>query len=138
MIEENDVREAYKEYSSWVFTSLVVENGISYHQMEDFLYSLISQNPIISKDQLIKFMAEAKISVDVDKVNYFTDHLVNLSVIAREIKPNLFAFEYDFDESRKNKIMADKLNTSRYKIHPALYPFWKSNRFMTTLNFCAS
>lgn len=123
MIEESDIEEAYKEYSSWVFTSLVVENGISYSQMEDFLYSLIGHKSIIYKNQLVECMSEAQIATDEDKIEYFSNHLVNLSVLAREINENEFAFEYDFDESKKNKKMADRINSARYKIHPALYPF---------------
>ncbi|MEM7551891.1 MAG: hypothetical protein AAF363_19575 [Bacteroidota bacterium] len=123
MIEESDIKEAYKEYSSWVFTSLVVENGISYSQMEDFLYSLIGQNSIIDEEQLTKCMSESKISTAKEKVDYFSDHLVNLSVLAREINPDVFAFEADFDESKKNKKMAEKIKGNRYKIHPALHPF---------------
>lgn len=123
MIEERDIQEAYKEYSSWVFTSLVVENGISYSQMEDFLYSLIGQSSIINEKQLVQCMRESKISTEKEKVDYFADHLVNLSVLAREINPDVFAFEYDFDESKKNKKMADKITNNRYKIHPALHPF---------------
>lgn len=68
-------------------------------------------------------MEEAKISTDKEKVDYFSNHLVNLSVLARKTSGDVFTFEYDFDESKKNKIMADKTNTNRFKIHPALYPF---------------
>ncbi|MDW3208449.1 MAG: hypothetical protein R8N23_01180 [Reichenbachiella sp.] len=122
-IEENDLLEAYKDYSSWVFTSLVVENGISFQQMEDFLYSLIGVDNVISETLLMHGMEEAKIQLSPEKNKDFINHLVSLSVIGREIRQNEYAFEFDFDESKKNYLMSQKLGTDNFKIHPALYPF---------------
>lgn len=122
-ILESDLIDAYKDYSTWVFTSLIVENGISYKQMEDFLYSLIGSTKIVDKDYISRCMNEAGIDTAEEKTTNFIDHLISMTIIGREIGNNNFVFEHDFDASKKHQIMADKLHTMRYKIHPALYPY---------------
>ncbi|UOB17494.1 P-loop ATPase, Sll1717 family [Abyssalbus ytuae] len=124
IIEENDVISAHTDYSSWVFKSVLVENGITYKQMEDFMYELMTSNEIISIEQINEKMTNAKIlNHDSDDLDRFIDHLVNLTIIGRETEKGKFSFEYDVDNAKKIKILSKKLDSNRFKIHPALVPY---------------
>lgn len=127
IINENDLLDAYKNYSSWVFTSLIVENGISYKQMEDFLYSLIGSSKIILLSEIESMMINSGIDISLVSPSDFSSHLVRLSILGREISENNFVFEYDFEESKKNLLLSEKLDSRRFKIHLALYPFLEIN-----------
>jgi nucleoside 2-deoxyribosyltransferase len=123
-IQETDVLFAYKEYSSWIFKSLLVENNIVSKQMEDFLFELVGGNNIIDENAIKKFMTNAEISIVAeDDVEKFIDNLVDLTILGREVKVNEFEFEYDVEKFKKIKVMAKKLDSKRYKIHNALLPF---------------
>jgi Cdc6-like AAA superfamily ATPase len=122
-INENDLLDAYKNYSSWVFTSLIVENGISFNQMENFLYCLIGSRKEILLDEIKEFMISAEIDPNVVSPEEFSSHLVRLSILGREVSEGIFNFEYDFEESIKFFALSKKLNSNKFKIHPALYPF---------------
>ena len=50
IIEEEDLKLAYKNYSSWVFTSMMVENGITIDQLQEFLYQLVGCSQIIDQE----------------------------------------------------------------------------------------
>jgi hypothetical protein len=123
-IEEDDIKYAYKEYSSWVFTSLIAENGITIKQMENFMYELMASKIIIDKEFISESMTRASIDTSSeDKIESFIDTLVDLTIIGREIKQGEFEFEYDFDISKKLKVLSKKLNTNRFRIHNALIPY---------------
>lgn len=123
IIEETDVVKAYEEYSNWVFKSIIVENGITMSQMHSFLYNLMGEKIIINKERLIEIVKMSGISSDDLTVEYFIDRLVALSLLGREVRANDFEFVYDFETDEKNKMMANKLGTSRYKIHNAFVPY---------------
>ncbi|RFM30080.1 P-loop ATPase, Sll1717 family [Deminuibacter soli] len=120
----SDVKKALQEYSSWVFKTIVVENEVSYAQMEAFLYVLIGENGTLSRDQLVAFMNSASIDISSEqKIDAFLDRLVELSLLGREIRNDEFAFVYDFETDKKIKILASKLGTKRFKIHKAFAPY---------------
>ncbi|MES3016749.1 MAG: hypothetical protein V4721_03175 [Bacteroidota bacterium] len=123
-IEENDLTSAYKDYSNWVFKSILVENGITITQIETFMYQLMGENAIITSDDIAIFMKKSEIGVD--KLAKFIDHLVSLSVIGREVAIGKFEFEYEFDSDTKIKTLAEKLNSKRFKIHPAFTAYLES------------
>jgi len=124
IIEESDMLSAYKDYSSWIFKSMIVENGITISQMEKFMYELMGENVVLTKDQIFKFMLASGI-VDT-QIENFIDHLVSLSILGREIASNKFDYEYEFDGDKRLKALAEKANTGRYKIHEALVPYLES------------
>jgi hypothetical protein len=123
LIEELDIIKALDSYSEWVLLSLFVENGITQEQMESFTYNLLGNSQIITEEDVVTAMSLAEIDIsDVKKIDYFIDHLVALSILGREVAPSNFAFEYDLNVDRRNKILASKLATKRYKVHNALVP----------------
>lgn len=123
-IEADDLKYAYKEYSSWVFSSLIAENGITLKQMENFMYELMGCKMIIGMEDIKASMVKASIDVtSEEKIEKFIDHLVDLTIIGRETKEGEFEFEYDVDISKKLKVLATKLGTNNFRIHNALVPY---------------
>lgn len=123
-ILEKDILDAHKDYSSWVFKSVLVENGITYKKMEDFMYELMTSNEILEENELIIKMEMAGVRNLEDKdVEKFIDHLVNLTIVGREVGPGEFGFEYDVNNAKKLKVLAQKFESKRYRIHRALVPY---------------
>lgn len=122
-IEEGDLLMAYEEYSNWIFQSILVENGITVKQIETFLYNTIGESSILTTPQIIDLMKSASIPIEESNVEYFIDFLCSLSFLGRETKSNIFEYEYDFETDVKIKILAQKFNSNRYKIHNAFVPF---------------
>lgn len=123
MIIEDDFLSAYKEYSGWVFQSVLVENGITIVQMEAFLYNTIGESSILSRDRIIKLMEDSAIPCNEAEIEYFINFLCSLSFIGREVRENEFVYQYDMGLHIKIKILSDKLNSQRFKIHNAFIPF---------------
>jgi hypothetical protein len=48
---------------------------------------------------------------------------VSLTLLGREVREETFEFVYDFEADDKNKILAKKLGSKRYKIHNAFASF---------------
>ena len=120
---EEDVKDAYNEYSEWVFSSILVENGITIKQMEDFLYELVGESAILTFNDIISRANNAKINFkNEDSKDKFIDHLVALSILGRETKLGEFSFNYDLENDRKSKILATKLGTNNFRLHNALVP----------------
>ncbi len=123
IVEEVDIIDAHKDYSNWVFKSLLVENVVDYNKMEDFMYELMASDTVITEDQIIEKMIASKLAIDNNRIERFIDHLVNLTIIGRETKTNKFSYEYDVNNAKKIKVLANKLGTKRYQIHNALAPY---------------
>jgi len=47
LITSDDIKSARKDYSNWVFKSILVENGITISQMENFMYNMMGENAIL-------------------------------------------------------------------------------------------
>lgn len=124
IVTSDDIVEAHKIYSGWVFKSVLVENGITYKQMEDFMYELMMMNRILEREDIISKMRISEIECDTEsEVDKFIDHLVNLTIIGREVEKDRFLYEYDVSLSKKIKKMGEICGSNRYKIHNALIPY---------------
>lgn len=124
IITEDDMLSAYKDYSSWIFKSLLVENNISINKMEDFLFELVGGPNIIDVNIIRELMVDSQIPIiDECDVENFIDNLVDLTILGREVRDNEFAYEYDVEKFKKIKVMSKKLGSNRFKIHNALIPF---------------
>lgn len=123
MIDESDILSAYEEYSIWVFKSLIVENEISYNQMENFMYKFLGNSSIISIIQIKEYMDNALIPTNENNVEKFIDHLASLSILGRKIKDDFFAFEYDMEDAVRYKLLSQKFSEQNFKIHEALRPY---------------
>lgn len=124
IIEESDVELAYEKYSAWVMQTILVENGITIPQMENFLLSLTDLPEIILKREIMDSMEYAGLNKnDDDLVNYFINHIFKLSVIGKEVKKNDFRFDYGTEDTRKIDAMSQRLNSKRFLIHPAFHHY---------------
>lgn len=121
-IEEEDVKLAYENYSSWVFTSMMVENGITIDQLKEFLYQLVECPQVVDRDTLYVAMCDAKLSESEEFLDYLIEHLSSLSILGKEVRENQFEFEYAFDSKDLINARSKKLNSKRYKVHNALVP----------------
>jgi len=119
-IQKQDVKQAHNEYSNWVFKSILVENGITIDQMNEFMYKLMACPKTINKSEIIKYARGVGIKIDEEE---FIDHLVSLSIFGREIEYNKFYFEYEYDSAEKIKALANKFNSDRFQIHEAFVPY---------------
>jgi Cdc6-like AAA superfamily ATPase len=122
-IQEHDILKGYEEYSNWVFKSLIVENGITMDQMHNFLYNLLGENVIIQKERIMELMKASDINLETVDIEYFLEKLVSLSLLGREIRKDVFEFANDFEADDKNKILAKKYGSNRFKIHNAFVPY---------------
>jgi hypothetical protein len=122
IIEEEDIKLAYENYSSWVFTSMMVENGITIDQLKEFLYQLVEYPQMVDRDTLYVAMCDAKLSESEEFLDYLIEHLSSLSILGKEVRENQFEFEYAFDSKDLINARSKKLNSKRYKVHNALVP----------------
>lgn len=122
VIEEEDVKSGYENYSAWVFTSMMVENGITIDQLKEFLYQLVGCPEVIDKETLYVAMCDAQLSESEERLDYLIEHLSTLSILGKEVSKNQFEFEYAFDSKDLINAKSRKLNSERYKIHNALVP----------------
>jgi len=124
IIGQEDLKSAHADYSNWIFKSILVENGITITQIEDFMYNLMGEEAIMTDTRIKKLAEEANINVDsAEDLERFIDNLVSLTIFGREIKDSEFEYEYEFDSDIKLKALANKLISNRYKIHNALIPY---------------
>lgn len=130
MIQETDLLAAHKDYSNWIFKSILVENGVTITQIQKFLYNIMGEHSILTKSKIEELMNLSEISTDNNYVDEFITHLCGLSFLGRETRPLHFEFEFDFDSDEKNLILANKLNSNRYKIHNAFIPYLECSDFV--------
>jgi len=123
-ISAEDLITAHKDYSNWIFKSLIVENGITIKQMEDFMYNLMGENKILSEEKIQAIALKCGIDVNTTALlDKFIDQLVSLTIFGREIKDSEFEFEFEFDNDIKLKALSTKIENKRFKIHNALFPY---------------
>jgi hypothetical protein len=129
-ILESDIVTAYEDYSSWVFQSILVENGITIEQLKGFLYQVMGESSILTRARIIELMQASNLDHGEEKVEYFINHLCSLSFLGREIRPLEFQYEYEFEVDDKIAILARKCNSNRYKIHNAFIPYLECSDYV--------
>ncbi|PPT08312.1 hypothetical protein CKA32_004798 [Geitlerinema sp. FC II] len=140
-LHKTDIDSAYSDYSKWLVDSLSVEaKSFGLRFIRDFLYELFGKNSIVEEEELYCIISdissiEQGVEIDDDKFDEYVSVLVDLSILAREVRDSDFRFEYSMDNRIKDKNLklsekySRETNTSkRYKIHPSLYPFLEIKR----------
>ena len=122
LITEADVLEAYKQYSGWVFTSMLVENGISLHELKDLLYQLLGLSQIVDSSDLFVALSEAGIPAEEDDIPKIVSHLAGISILGYETSQGCFEYIYRLDDIERITVKARRFNSQRYRIHNALIP----------------
>ncbi len=131
IIDEEDLKLAFSNYSAWVVTSMMVENGITLDQLKEFLYKLVGEPQIIDREILYLVMSDMNLSQSEENLDKLLDklieHLSTLSIIGKEVSKDDFEFEYAFDSKDIINAKSKKLGSNRYKIHNALVPYLNLN-----------
>lgn len=127
IIEEQDLKLAYSNYSSWVVTSMMVENGITLDKLKDFLYGLVGEPQVVDRETLYVTMSDIDFSQSEENLDKLIEHLSTLSIIGKEIYKDNFEFEYAFDSKDIINAKSRKLGSNRYKLHNALVPYLNLN-----------
>jgi energy-coupling factor transporter ATP-binding protein EcfA2 len=130
VITDNDLVFAYEDYSNWVFKTILVENGITIEELKTFLYNLLGEKSILTKEQIVAIMQASNIDTTSGRIDYFVNHLCALSFLGREVRPAVFKYEYDFETDEKVLSQAEKLNSGRYKIHNAFMPYLECSDYI--------
>ncbi|PSB40988.1 hypothetical protein C7B77_27790 [Chamaesiphon polymorphus CCALA 037] len=72
-------------------------------------------------------MSAANLPDSEEHLDYLIEHLSSLSLLGKEVKENMFEFEYAFDSKDIINVKAKRLGSDRYKIHNALVPLLELN-----------
>lgn len=105
-VEEVDIVNAEKEYSKYVFDSIIVENGITIDEMESVLYEFAGSKEILTKIDLKTIITSA--GIDIDKIDMVIEHLCELTFLGIEVSQNKFEYIYDDKDKRIIEVLARK------------------------------
>lgn len=132
-VEEDDILEAEKLYSQFVFEAVQVENGISLPELEIILFEFVGGSSILCKNEVFKIMSKS--GIDKNRHDYALRHLIALSFLGVEIKLNEFRFCTSADEIRKIERLSERYITTenkaqRYQIHKAFHAYLEVKTFV--------
>lgn len=132
-VEEDDILEAEKLYSQFVFEAVQVENGISLPELEKILFEFVGGSSILHKNEVFKILSKSEI--DKNRHDYALRHLIALSFLGVEIKLNEFRFCTSADEIRKIERLSERYITAenkaqRYQIHKAFHAYLEVETFV--------
>lgn len=121
-VEEKDILEAEKLYSQFVFEVVQVENGISLPKLEAIMFGFVGGSTILSREDVLRTISKSHI--DKERQEYALRHLVVLSFLGVEIKPNEFRYCSNVGEMEKlerlsDRYASDSARAPRYQIHKA-------------------
>ena len=125
-IEEEDIIEAEKMYSQYVFESVNVENTSPGIDIENVLSAFFGMPTVLTKNEILETLRLAGISDGMMEPTI--DILRDLTFLGPETEENQFTFSEAPEEFRKNKILAwrfasAKGQTERFQIHKAFRAF---------------
>jgi len=123
-VEEEDLIEAQKQYSQFVFEVIQVENGISLPELEKIMYEFVGRKSILTKNEIRQIISKSGI-VD-ERLEYAIRHLFALSFLGIEVKKNDFRYCSNSDEIQKIEKLSERYVTEnsldqRYQIHNAFH-----------------
>jgi hypothetical protein len=126
IVEVRDVLDAEKQYSQFAVDSILVENGITIHQLENIIYEFVGGKSVLDESEITTILSNT--GVDDEKADAVIKHLCGLTFLGVEVDADKFRFAEDLAENQKNSILAQRLVLSRsgaprYKINPAFWAF---------------
>ncbi|MCK4871356.1 MAG: hypothetical protein KAS72_01410 [Phycisphaerales bacterium] len=124
-VEERDIIDGEREYSQFVFESILVENGVSVPELELILYEFAGQPAVLTESDVIDILTRAGLAKD--RQEYAMRHLCGLSFLGVETKPGQFVFTSD-EDALKTEVIARKMAAARgtevrYKVNPPFHAF---------------
>jgi len=125
-VKEEDILEAEKLYSQFVFEVVQVENRISLPELEAIMFEFVGGSKILSREDVLRTISKSRINRE--RQEYALRHLVVLSFLGVEIKPNKFRYCSDVDEMQKlerlsDRYASDSASAPRYQIHKAFHAY---------------
>jgi len=125
-VEVGDILEAEKLYSQFVFEVVQVENGISLPKLEDIMFEFVGGSTILSREGVLRTISKSRI--DEERQEYALRHLVLLSFLGVEIKPDEFRYCSNVGEMEKlerlsERYAGDSASAPRYQIHKAFHAY---------------
>lgn len=125
-VEYEDILEAEKLYSQFVFEVVQVENGISLPELEDVMFEFVGGGKVLSKEDVLRTISKSRI--DEERREYALRHLIALSFLGVEIKPNEFRYCSNVREMEKLERLSDRYardstSVPRYQIHKAFHAY---------------
>ena len=124
-IEEEDILEAEKQYSQYVFESVNVENTSLGINLEDVLFGFAGMPTILTKSEVLEALQFAEI--EKGRIESTIDVLHDLTFLGLEVERG-FVFSDAPEKSRKNKMLARRFarkrgREGRFQIHKAFRAF---------------
>ncbi len=132
-VEKDDILEAEKLYSQYVFEVVQVENGISLPELEKILFEFVGGSSILYRNEVSKLLFKS--GIDKNRHDYALHHLIALSFLGVEIKLNEFRFCTGTDEIQKIEKLSERYITAenkiqRYQIHKAFHAYLEVETFV--------
>ena len=117
-IEEEDIREALRQYSRYVLDVLLVENAVRIDNLEEFIYELLGESSVITRQILQQTAHAGGVTAPMEDL---VDALVGATFFGVEVAPGKFSYLYDEDDKLKFKAMSRKIapdiNQARLEIN---------------------
>ena len=125
-IEENDILDAEKQYSQYVFESVKIENTLPDINLEDVIFEFVEMPTILPKSEVSGTLQSAGISEEM--IERAIDVLHDLTFLGLEVEKDRFVFSDAPEASRKNKTLARRFarkngQEGRFQIHKAFRAF---------------
>lgn len=131
-VEENDIKEAEKQYSQFAIDSLLVESEFPYDVLQPIIYEFLGDDTSYINYEDLKSKLESA-QVTTDKIDLMIDSLCELRFLGIEVYQDKFRFSDDPMDYIKAKVLSRKLSDNspnskvRYRINPAYHAFLEIN-----------
>ena len=124
-IEEDDILEAERQYSQYVFESVNVENTLPDINLEDVIFGFAGMPATLTKNEALSALEFARIPEEM--VESTIDVLHDLTFLGLEVEDG-FVFSDAPETSRRNKILARRFaqrkgQEERFQVHKAFRAF---------------
>jgi len=125
-IEEDDIIEAEKQYSQFVFEYIQVESAISLPELEGIMFEFVGGRETLSREEVLHIISRC--GIDENRQESALSHLVALSFLGVEVRLNEFRYCANVDEIQKleklsNRYALDNGIEQRYRIHKAFHAY---------------
>ena len=105
-IEEDDILEAFRQYSRYTLDVLLVENSVRIDKLEGMIYELVGEPRIMTRQTLRKAAQVAGVTATLEQV---IEALVEATFLGVEVAPDKFIYRYDESDKQKLEAMSRKI-----------------------------
>ena len=105
-IEEDDILEAFRQYSRYALDVLLVENSARIDKLEGMIYELVGEYRIMTRQTLRKAAEVAGVTATLEDV---VDALVEATFLGVEVARDEFIYRYDEGDKLKLEAMSRKI-----------------------------